>query len=335
MRIVLMGTGPFAVPSFDAIAKSSDEIVAVITKSPVLGSKKPIINPVEQWALSANLPLYFPATIRDSATISMLQDMQADLAVVCDYGQILNQAALSSFRLGAINLHGSLLPRHRGAAPVQWSLLTGDSTVGVSIICMTVGLDAGPILTTAATQVLPHENAAELEPRLSELGVQSTLDAIDRLRACDSIDDAMRSGIAQIDAESSRAPRLKKSDGHLNFSWKTNLLDRVIRAMQPWPGAFADLEIDPSKTIRVLIHRARVSEITAQSPPGLEPGTLVIDPQWIGKANLGVVTGDGVLVIDSLQPAGKRAMSAKDFAAGYARQKQVRFVLPPNTTLVS
>jgi len=156
MKLVLMGTGPFAVPSFRQIARSNCEILAVVTKAPVdkpTRDKEPLESPVMSWAKDAGLPIVTPGSINDLEAVQWLGALKPDLLVVCDYGQILSNEALSQARLGGINLHGSLLPRHRGAAPVQWSILSGDSLAGVSVIHMTPKLDAGPVLEQRSREI--------------------------------------------------------------------------------------------------------------------------------------------------------------------------------------
>ena len=169
MRLILMGTGPFAVPSFDAIRAQGHEIICVVTRPSVAssGKKDPPVSPVRQWASDHDLSIVDPISINDPATIQWLASLHADLMVVCDYGQILSKAALATTGLGGINLHGSLLPRHRGAAPVQWSILAGDARTGVSIIHMTPTLDGGPILHQSATDIGNTENSEQLEARLN------------------------------------------------------------------------------------------------------------------------------------------------------------------------
>jgi methionyl-tRNA formyltransferase len=343
-----MGTGPFAIPSFDAIANSDDEVIAVITKPYSLDKKAPV-NPVAQWALSRELRIETPIDMRAPEAIAMLRDLHVDLAVVCDYGQILNLEALTAPRLGAINLHGSLLPKHRGAAPIQWSLLLGDRVTGVSVIRMTTGLDSGPVLTMAETEIGIGENAVELEHRLSELGIQSTLDAIEMIRPCKSIDEVKLLGTKQDASQSTKAARLNKSDGQLDFRLSSSVLDRIIRAMQPWPGAFAELMLTDGKSLRIAIHRAKKIDVPTNWDIGrIKPGTLAMwsslqktPPDLASQCNvmdlhpqsLIVVTDDGLLQIEQLQPAGKRILAAHEFTAGYGNKLPLTFSYPQQTTL--
>jgi methionyl-tRNA formyltransferase len=351
MRIILMGTGPFAVPAFEAIRNSEDTIVAVITK-PLPTDKKTPIHPVAQWATTACLPIHTPPDLRVAEALELLRSFNADLSVVCDYGQILKIDALEAARLGAINLHGSLLPSHRGAAPVQWSILVGDRTSGVSVIRMTTGLDSGPVLAGAQTDIDPHEDAAQLESRLSQLGVDATLRAIDLLRPCKTLDDVKLLGQKQDAARATKAPRFNKSDGQLDFRWSADVLDRVIRALQPWPGAFAELKLPNGNALRVQIKKAEpIAASSAYRSLGIASGTLSTWSNILASSGTGldsaddmhrklnaqdlvVTTGDGILRIHQIQPAGKRLMASSEFAAGYCRSVTLSFIVPTATTLI-
>ncbi|MCC6509053.1 MAG: methionyl-tRNA formyltransferase, partial [Pirellulaceae bacterium] len=205
MRIVIMGTGPFAVPSCRALVEAGHEIAEVVVRPPA--NKKVAQAPVEAWAQSAGLPLYQPTSINLPESLEHLRTLEPELVFVCDYGQILSRDCLSIPKLGGINLHGSLLPRHRGAAPVQWTILAGDTQAGVSVIHMTPGLDAGPVLSLRSTPVLRDEHAGELEKRLSELGVQATLEAVELLGRWDRTSHI---GTDQDKSLATKAPRLAK-----------------------------------------------------------------------------------------------------------------------------
>ena len=353
LKLVLMGTGPFAFPSFQQIARSHHKILAVVTKPPVENpsrDKAPPESPILTWARQAELQIVTPASINDPSAIEWLTQLQADLLIVCDYGQILSKEALATASLGGINLHGSLLPRHRGAAPVQWSILAGDPQAGVSVIHMTTKLDAGPVLQQRETPIQPDESADALEARLSQLGVEPTMLAIETLARGDE-----QAGIEQAPELTTKAPRLKKSDGQLDFRYPIAWIDRQIRGLQPWPGVFGNLILsqdhsardnsaqdnsERAKSIRTVIHRAKPIAIDPAKIArwGWTPGqvlwsdsaleaSLVIDhpKQWVA-----VVAHDGLLVLEVLQLAGKSAMQAASFVSGYGKQKNLRFETPNN-----
>lgn len=340
MRVVIMGTGPFALPACRQIMVEGHSIPLVVTRPAAQPlAKKPPPRPVFEWATQAGLPIFEPASINTEAAIARLAELQADLFFVCDYGQILSRACLSASRLGGINLHGSLLPRHRGAAPVQWALLSGDQQAGVTVIHMTPQLDAGPALAIARTEILPDETAAELEPRLAELGVEATITAIRTLANWDGLSPL---GQLQSGELVTKAPRLKKEDGQLDFAKTAEQLERQVRGCQPWPGTFADLQLSADKQLRMLIRSARGIPQRVAALKGAEPGVVRIvsgteaaqassvDRDWSGawKTLLGVATGSGTLLISRLQPAGKREMTVDEFVRGHPHLEQAVFTSP-------
>jgi methionyl-tRNA formyltransferase len=183
MRLVMMGTGPFAVPTFRALVASPHDVAALVTR-PARGktrSSGPPDNPMRAAADELGIVVYEPENVNQTESVELLQSLQADLLVVCDYGQILRPSALATAARGGINLHGSLLPRHRGAAPVQWALICGDEETGVTVIHMTPQLDAGPCLVQVRTPIRADEDAQALEARLAEMGVDAVRDALDLL----------------------------------------------------------------------------------------------------------------------------------------------------------
>lgn len=338
MRVVLLGTGPFAVPSFEAVrAGGYDEIALVVTRPTMLDSKgRANPNPVRQWAESHGLEVAAPSSINEPSSIDLLRTSVPELLIVCDYGQILSAEAIATARFGGINLHGSLLPRHRGAAPVQWSVLTGEATTGACVIHLTPKLDAGPVLTRVETAIGTHENAGELELRLSELGVACTLEALAMIRECDSIERIASRGTLQDPALATKAPRLKKSDGQLDFRYPASIVDRQIRGLQPWPGAYGILELDNAKELRVAIGRAwstngeSTRDGSTNEVPS-EPGRLIWGAAAAASgsgAELLVECGEGRLAVETLQPAGKRMMKSKEFLAGYGKQSRMQFRHP-------
>ncbi|WP_261344628.1 methionyl-tRNA formyltransferase [Stieleria maiorica] len=316
MRIITMGTGPFAVPSFEAIRQSDQTLVSVVTKPepPVKSRKGPPPAPVRTWAAEHGLPILDPVNINEVDAIKQLQSLQADLLVVCDYGQILKPDALAAAKLGGINLHGSLLPAYRGAAPVQRALLGGDAETGVSVIHMTPKLDGGPILATRRTAISDDETAGQLEQRLSQLGVDLVLECIDALSRWDG-ESAM--GEIQDPALATKAPRLSKKEAQIDWRRDRREIDCHVRGMQPWPVAFTTIQVRENKPPL----RLTVLSVTAveEDIEGLQPG------QICGGKQLVVATGDGALRIDSLCPAGKREMSGEEFQRGYQLPRGSQF----------
>ena len=187
MQLIAMGTGPFAVPSFHKLLESGHDVIAVVTR-PIANSgrrSKQPPNPMRVEAESQSLPILDPPNVNAPEFVSRLKAMQPDLFFVCDYGQILSAECLATARLGGINLHGSLLPKYRGAAPVNWAIYRGETVTGVSVIHMTPRLDAGPTLASRSLEIGDDENAVALEQRLARLGVDAVMDAVDLLQKWD------------------------------------------------------------------------------------------------------------------------------------------------------
>ena len=236
MKIVFMGTGPFAVPTFQSL-NNDHEIPVLVTRPTVTvrrGKQPP--NPMRDAAVELGIPVLDPPSVNDNEFIKTLSDYAADLLVVCDYGQILSRTCLAAARLGGINLHGSLLPKYRGAAPVNWPIYFGDPTTGVSVIHMTPKLDGGPVLTSASTEIGDDETAAELEPRLSQLGVPCVHEAIALLEDWDG-----EKIIGQVQDSNLATParRLNKKDGLIDWTRAANEIRNQIRAFQPWPASYS------------------------------------------------------------------------------------------------
>ncbi|GAB5406649.1 MAG: methionyl-tRNA formyltransferase [Aureliella sp.] len=319
MRIIVMGTGPFAVPASQKLLDLGHDIPLVVTR-PLTDPppKKLPPRPVFDWAEENGIELFQPLSINTDEAIERLKELGADLFFVCDYGQILSSAALSAARLGGINLHGSILPRHRGAAPVQWALLRGDVSAGVTVIHMTPKLDAGPALAVASTLVKPDETAEELEPRLAELGVASTVDAVDALAGWDG---ASPIGTIQDRTLVTKAPRFAKADGLLDPRLPAEYLVRLVRACQPWPGTFTHLTWPSGKRLRVIVRAARATEECLELSAAPVGATSILndaDAEDGWKNTLAVRCASGVLLVGLIQPAGKRVMSADEFSRGHA-----------------
>ena len=336
MKIAVMGTGPFAIPTCNYLANQGYDIPLCVTR-PVKQPppKKMPPRPVFDWATAAGIPIYEPDSINSGEAIARLSEYGCDLFFVCDYGQILSSRCLVTARLGGINLHGSLLPRHRGAAPVQWTLLRGDAVAGVTVIHMTPKLDAGPTLSKVETTIGRDESAELLEPRLAEMGVQAVEDALSQLTAWDGSGEI---GIRQDPDQSTRAPRFAKSDGQLDFRLSADYLVRLIKACQPWPGTFAELDWPNGKSMRVIVRSAR-SVYDVSLLPDLETAScgqvfsvatanLGFEDRCPWNVMLAVRTADGAVLIGDLQPAGKRAMSAEQFLRGHALAPGTCFQLP-------
>ena len=334
MRLVLMGTGPFAVPSFEALRSDGHEIACVITRPEVQSASKkgPPPSPVRLWAIEHGSRHLSPESINSQDSIELVKSMSPDLLVVCDYGQILSNQALETARWGGINLHGSLLPRHRGAAPVQWSILSGDETAGVSVIHMTPGLDAGPVIQFDSTAIDPLENAGELEHRLSQLGVGTVRRSLVLLQQSNG-----STGVLQDKSLTTKAPRLSKADGQIHCEYPVRLLDRQLRGLQPWPGCFCELESPAGNRFRVIVHKGLSLPCDIGSlPVGAVLFKEDIPDGFLSDRDvlpiLSLVCSDGLFSISMIQVAGKKSMSADEFVRGYIKNGPYKIAPATNLT---
>jgi methionyl-tRNA formyltransferase len=324
LKIVVMGTGPFAVPMFHALLQSPHAVAAVVTRpAHAPAGRRPPPNPMRDAAAAAGVPILAPERINDPEAIAAIHAIGPDLLVVCDYGQILSPAALSVAPYGGINLHGSLLPRHRGAAPVQWAILQGDASTGASVIHMTPALDAGNVIAACETPIGVTETAPELEHRLAEMGVDAVLEAIDRLTAAGP---GSTPGVPQDPARVTRAPRLAKADGIVDWSLPAARIARMRRALEPWPRTATFLHAGAERPpVRVVLEDVAVLDgpsVDRGIEPPPAPGTILS----ADDAGLVVACGENTrLVVRRLVPEGKRSMSAAEFARGHALFSTSRF----------
>jgi methionyl-tRNA formyltransferase len=308
MRLVMLGTGPFAVPTLQALAASKHEVALVVTRPP--RGRVEQASPMTQAAESLGIPVWSPESANLPESQSRLESLAPELLVVCDYGEILRSETLATARLGGINLHGSLLPKYRGAAPVQWAILRGESETGNSVIQMTPGLDAGPCLGQQRAPIDPDEDAATLEARLALMGAELVSTVVEQLAA------GTTQPIHQDAAQASKAPRLKKEQGAIDWSRSAVEIKNLIRAVRPWPRAYTFWNRAGAPAVRVNIDRAaaRVASAARDSHEPVatpKPGAILQTEQA-----LLVATGDGALELLELQPAGKRSMSASEFLRG-------------------
>lgn len=313
LRLVMMGTGDFAVPTFRALVESRHAVVALVTQPDRSGPgrHRHVENPMKSFAQHQGIPFLQPERVKQPEAISAIANLAPDLLVVAAYGQILPGRLLSASRLGGINLHASLLPKYRGAAPVAWAIYHGESHSGVTVIEMLPQLDAGPILAQKTVEISPEETAGELEERLSSLGAPLVVDTVDRLEA------GTVERRPQDPQDVTLAPKLRKEDGLIDWSRRAVDLANQVRAMQPWPSAFAFWHHGDDPPRRVLI-------LTAHAAPkdrGAAGGTVLVAE----NDRLEVAAGEGALKIERLQAAGKRAMTAAEFLRGQPVRPGERF----------
>lgn len=310
MRLVMMGTGGFAVPTFRSLLDSTHTVSALVTRPPKVtrGKSREGMNPMREVAEEHQLPVLMPENVNAEEARSGIASFNSDLFVVCDYGQILSRELLNATGKGGINLHASLLPQYRGAAPINWAIHDGQTQTGVTVIHMTWKLDAGPCLTTRRVKIGPDETAVELESRLAEVGVDAVREAIDMLV---NWDGQTALGQLQDSTRATKAPRLKKSDGEVDWSRTAVQIRNQVRAMKPWPGTFCYWLRGGRDLVRLIL--ADVQVMDGKDYDRKPPGTvLVADGQQIV-----VATGGGCLRLDAVQPAGKKQLSAAEFMRGY------------------
>jgi methionyl-tRNA formyltransferase len=305
LRLVVMGTGPFAVPMLRALYESRHAIVALVTQPPrdVRGKPTPK-NPMRIEAEAHGTPVFDPQSINTDEARATLRGYEPELFVVADYGQILKPETLGVARLGGVNLHGSLLPKYRGAAPINWALHHGDAETGVTVIQMSPRVDAGGCLAKAATPIGPDENAVELERRLAELGAPLVREIVDRLA------DGTVEVEPQDPAQATPARRLKKTDGEVDWSRTAAEIKNQIRALEPWPRTATTWLRAAGEPMRLILGRVDDDP----SPAGGEPGTVV----GADREQFTVATGGGRLVIREVQPAGKRMLAVAEFLRGHS-----------------
>ncbi len=314
MRLVMMGTGPFAAPAFEYLYDTEHAIVALVTR-PVAkkrGRRSLELSPLRKIAQAHGTPIFEPEDVNDQEARARLIEYRGDLLVVCDYGQILSAETLATARLGGVNIHGSLLPKYRGAAPVNWAIHNGDTETGVSIIHMTPRLDAGPVIEQGRTPIGPEEAADELEERLAAIGAKLLGGAIDALEA------GRVEAMPQDSSLCCKAPRLKKTDGAIDWSRSAAAIKNQIRAMQPWPKAYTFLHREQGKPLRLIIGPVAVADTTHMDAV---VGTVI----EASGDRLIVAAGEGTVAIRSVQPAGKRLLSAAEFLRGSRVQAGDRF----------
>lgn len=296
MRVVFWGSPAFAVPALEALHASRHEVVGVVTQPDRArgrgGSVSP--TPVGELAAALDVPVLKPEKPRGEAFLEALSALEADAFVVAAYGEILRPEVLDLPSCGAYNIHASLLPAYRGAAPVTQAILDGCSETGITIMRMDAGLDTGPVCLQAYAPIGPDDTAGSMTERLAELGAQTVVEALDRLESGELVETQ------QSESEATYASKVDADRAHIDWSAPATAIERSVRAFDPWPGAWTSWRGKRLKVFRVAV--------TAGT--GV-PGTLVaIDPDPV------VATGDGTVTLISVQPPGRRRMSGAAWSRG-------------------
>lgn len=302
MKIVFMGTPDFSVPGLRALVKAGHEVAAVVTQPDKQKGRGKAVQapPVKEAAVEMGIPVLQPRRIRDEEWLPILAAYKADLFVVIAFGQILPQTILDLPKYGCINVHASLLPKYRGAAPIQQCLIDGETKTGVTIMQMDAGLDTGDMLSRVEVEIDANETGGSLHDKLSAVGAGLLTDTLPQ------IEDGTVTREKQDDAKSCYAGMLKKELGAVDWSMDAAAIERLIRALNPWPSAYTRLG---KKTLK--LWKARVVENTDAAAA---PGQVIA----VGKHSFTVAAGSGALEILSLQLEGKKRMDTESFLRGYA-----------------
>jgi methionyl-tRNA formyltransferase len=315
LRIVFFGTPEFAVPSLHALDQSRHSLVAVVTQPDRARGRGQKARPgaVKQYAESARLPIFQPEKLRDAVFLETLRNVRADLGVVAAYGKILPDAVLTTPELGLINVHASLLPKYRGAAPVHRAVIAGDTETGVTIMRVVEALDAGPMLSRMVRSIGEDETSLDVERGLAGLGAGMLLQAVDALAEGRAVE------IPQNDQDATYARKIERADGVIEWSRPAREIHNQIRGLHPWPHAFAELNGE-----RVILLRSAVDDAGPMTPSS-PPGSILL----ARGDDLRVQTGAGVLAVLGLQREGRRPMTTREFLAGRKVAPGERFTRPP------
>ncbi|MBF0557452.1 MAG: methionyl-tRNA formyltransferase [Nitrospirae bacterium] len=296
MSLIFFGTPDFAVPSLQALIDEKEDIALVVTQPDKMKGRGHVLSqpPVKELAAARGIEVLQPSRIRDEEFYRVLSDIAPEFIIVVAYGKILPEAVLATPRSGCINVHGSLLPKYRGAAPIQWALINGERTSGVTTMMMDAGIDTGDILLRSEVDILDEDNSETLSIKLAGLGGKVLVRTLNGIRS-GAIKPVPQQG------DSSYAPVLKKEDGRIDWNRSADELARFVRGMYPWPSAFCQLGGEMIKIIK-----ARPLEGDGC------PGRL----EKTSAGQLVIGAGQGLLLVEELQPAGRKIMSAASFLAG-------------------
>jgi methionyl-tRNA formyltransferase len=310
MRIVFMGTPEFAVPTLEALVQSEEHVVGVVTQPdrPKGRGGALAAPPVKLVCQRAGLPFLQPLKMKDPAFLDALRAWRPDLIVVAAFGRILPQVILDIPPRGCLNVHASLLPKYRGAGPIQWAIINGEKETGITTMLMDAGMDTGAILLQERVVIDPEDTAGTLSAKLADVGGRLLIETIRRLEA------GTLKPTPQDQTRATLAPLLKKEDGMIDWTLPATAIANRVRGLSPWPGAFTFFNDD-----RLLIWRASARE--DERGASVDPGTLV----EVRKDALVIATGKGTLAVTEVQPATSRRMTVRQYLAGHPLAPGVKF----------
>lgn len=308
MRIVFMGTPDFAVPSLQALLDNGYNLVGVFCQPdrPKGRGNKLTACPVKEQVIARGIPFFQPERIKSPEGVAMLKSCAPDLCVTAAFGQLLSKEILDIPPLGTINVHSSLLPRHRGSAPINWAIIKGDSVTGVSTMFTDIGMDTGDILLTRETPIGDKENAGELTDRLAVMGAQLLVETLKQLEA------GTLKRIPQNPDEATYEPKMDKALGCIDWAKSAKEIDWLVRGTTPWPGAYTALGEGNMKVFEVAVCGGKVDAV---------PGTVLSAD---AKKGLVVVCGDAQLELVQIQMPGAKRMAAKDYLRGHGIETGIR-----------
>jgi len=305
MRVVFIGTGEIGAPTLHALLRSKEhQLAAVVTQPDKPAGRDQRIKPppIKKALAGAKIPTLQPARIKDRQSIEEISALAPEVIVVMAYGQILPQGVLGTPRVACLNLHASLLPRHRGAAPIQAAIASGDFETGITVMYMDEGLDTGDILLQRKIDILPTETGGSLHDRLGQIAPDALLESLQLLAK------EIAPRVPQNNALATYAPKLNRNDGKIDWSQSADILERKIRAFNPWPGAFTTIAAKSGKPRILKIFSASIVDLVG------EPGEIL----QTEKRGLVIAASERALLLEEVQPEGKRRMTSAEFLHGFA-----------------
>src|SRR6266568_476444 len=304
MRVVFIGTGGIGVPALQALLRSGEhQLTGVVTQPDRPAGREQRIEPstIKKALIGTKMPILQPARIKDRQSIKEIRALLPDVIVVMAYGQILPRTILKTPSLACLNLHASLLPRHRGAAPIQAAIASGDSETGITVMYMDEGLDTGDILLQRKIDILPTETGGSLHDRLGQIAPDALLESLQLLAK------EIAPRIPQNNALATYAPKLNRDDGKIDWAERGEVIERKIRAFNPWPGAFTTVAAKSGKPRNLKIFSASIVDLAA------EPGEIL----QTEERGLAIAASDRALSLEEVQPEGKRRMTSAEFLRGF------------------
>ena len=308
MKIIFMGTPDFAVVPLEEIYKAGHEIVLIVTQpdKPRGRSGKLTPSPVKKWAIEHNIEVFQPKKIRDEDAVEYLSKIECDIAVVAAFGQILPKSILDMPRFGCINVHASLLPKYRGAAPIQWAILNGEKKSGVTIMQMGEGLDDGDMLLTREVMLDGTETGGSLFDDLAQLGGKAVVEALEL------IEQGSINPVKQDESAATHVSMINKELGRINWSDAAERIERYVRGLNPWPSAYSSFKGKNLKIWRSHVVPSEELDSKGVNPADYKAGQVC----FVNKKCVFVATGDGVLSLDEIQLEGKKRMEIAPFLLG-------------------